>query len=85
MSQALSLSLDCKTGASVPVQSKGRQEELGQTGLEAKVVVDKLVVDKLLVDKLLVDKLLVDKVVVGKLLVHKLVVDRARAGCFSLH
>ena len=80
MSQALSLSLDCKTGASVPVQSKGRQEELGQTGLEAKVVVDKL-----LVDKLLVDKLLVDKVVVGKLLVHKLVVDRARAGCFSLH
>ena len=60
MSQALSLSLDCKIGASVQVQSKGRQEELGQTGLEAKVVVDKL-------------------------LVYKLVVDRARAGCFSLH
>ena len=70
MSQALSLSLDYKTGASVPVQSKGRQEELGQTGLEAKVVVDRLLVDKLLVDKLVVDKLLV---------------DRARAGCFFLH
>ena len=51
MSQAPSLSLDCKTGASVPVQSKGRQEELGQTGLEAKVVVGKLLVGKLVVDR----------------------------------
>ena len=51
MSKALSLSSDCKTGASVPGQSKGRQEELGQTGLEAKVVVDKLLVDKLVVDR----------------------------------
>ena len=49
MSQAPSLSLDCKTGASVPVQSKGRREELGQTGLEAKVVVGKMLVDKLVV------------------------------------
>ena len=51
MSKALSLSSDCKTGASVPVQSKGRQEELGQTGLEAKVVVGKMLVDKLVVDR----------------------------------
>ena len=56
MSQALSLSLDCKTGASVPGQSRGRQEELGQTGLEAKVVVGKMLVDKLVVDKLVVDR-----------------------------
>ena len=51
MSQALSLSLDCKTEASVPVQSKGRQEELGQTAPEAKVAVGKMLVNKLVVDR----------------------------------